>query len=378
MPTETMRRGVLRWRGFVRVDGKIVASKWFGRGGKEQRKAIIWEEAEKERLMEEARQEAVEQLKTGTGSVRPLGWAESYLDDVELRCTKKTYDEKNGAFVRLFKFTRGTPLADFQPGLILRFLQGECKNRSGHAANKDRKNLMTAWEWGRKYLTDFPNLANPFAAVERFPEEPQGRYVPPEEDFWKVFEKAQGQDRVMLFAFLHLAARRGELFRLKWSDVDFQKGQVRLTTRKTKDGSMRADWIPMTNDLKSILRRWWAGRPYPASEFVFTMLEDACSGFSPGDPFKHRQHVMKKICKKAGVKPFGFHAIRHLTAVMLYKSGQPLSVIQKILRHQHPSTTEKYLVSLGFEAEHIREALEAIGKGGPAKVIQMPKKENAL
>lgn len=108
------------------------------------------------------------------------------------------------------------------------------------------------------------------------------------------------------------------------------------------------------------------------------MLESTFPRFSPGDPFKHRQHVMKKLCRKANVKPFGFHAIRHLTATMLYKAGQLLSVIQKILRHQHPSTTEKYLVSLGFELEEIREALETIGKRGPAKVIQLTKKEKTL
>jgi hypothetical protein len=28
--------------------------------------------------------------------------------------------------------------------------------------------------------------------------ERQPRYVPPEEDFWKVYEKAEGQDKVML------------------------------------------------------------------------------------------------------------------------------------------------------------------------------------
>jgi hypothetical protein len=53
--------------------------------------------------------------------------------------------------------------------------------------------------------------------VDKMPEERQPRYVPPEEDFWKVFEIAGGQDKVMLLAFLHSAARRGEIFRLDWS-----------------------------------------------------------------------------------------------------------------------------------------------------------------
>jgi hypothetical protein len=38
---------------------------------------------------------------------------------------------------------------------------------------------------------------NPFL-VEKFPEQRQPRYVPSEQDFWKGYEQAEGQDEVML------------------------------------------------------------------------------------------------------------------------------------------------------------------------------------
>ena len=66
------------------------------------------------------------------------------------------------------------------------------------------------------------------------PEERQPRYVPPEEDFWKGFEIAEGQDRVMLITLLHLAARRSEILRLTWSDIDFGNNRVRLWTRNER------------------------------------------------------------------------------------------------------------------------------------------------
>ena len=67
---------------------------------------------------------------------------------------------------------------------------------------------------------------------------------------------------------------------------------------------------------------------------------------------------MEKICEKAGVKRFGFHSIRHLSASVLYAAGYTVSTIQKILRHKHPSTTEIYLRSLGIE--DVRNALDSL------------------
>ena len=86
---------------------------------------------------------------------------------------------------------------------------------------------------------------------------------------------------------------------------------------------------------------------------------------------------MRKICTRAGVKPFDFHSIRHLSAVILYKAGEPVSKIQKILRHQNATTTNRYLASLGFEVEEMRSAVEALSRG-TAKVIPLPKKAEAL
>jgi len=371
MPTETNRRGVLRWRAIVKIRGKTVASKWFGQGEKERRKAIIWEEAEKKRIQEEGKQ-------TPTESLTMVRWATAYLDDAQRRCTKGTYLTKRAAFRRLAAFSGGDcEVNKLTPSVALAFLQRRHDSQSGYAANRDRQNLGKAWEWGRKFLDGFPNLANPFYAVERFKERRKPRYVPCEEDFDKVLALAKGQDKVMLTAFINLAARRGEIFRLKWSDVDFREGVARLTTGKTRDGSVRGDFIPMSQELRRTLLQWWQDRPVK-SEYVFSMLDNACAASrSPGDPFTSRCHFMGKICRRAGVKPFDFHSIRHLSAVILYKAGEPVSMIQKVLRHQNATTTNRYLASLGFQLEEMRKSVEVLARGR-AEVILLPKKVEAL
>ena len=59
--------------------------------------------------------------------------------------------------------------------------------------------------------------------------------------------------------------------------------------------------------------------------------------------FTDRKRWIKGLCKKAEVKSFGFHAIRHLTASILAQNNIPMVQIQAILRHKKLSTTEIYL-----------------------------------
>ncbi len=79
---------------------------------------------------------------------------------------------------------------------------------------------------------------------------------------------------------------------------------------------------------------------------------------------------MERLCQKAEVREFGFHAIRHLTASIMYREGQPVAVIQAVLRHKSPQTTTRYLQSLGLK--QTQEAMEAVmGNRGPGKVTQL-------
>jgi len=261
------------------------------------------------------------------------------------------------------------PVTDLKPAKIMTYILEQKEQRSGYASNKDRKNLVAGWNWGMKYMD--PPLPGPNPClVERMAEIRQPRYVPPEEDFWKAYAIAEGQDKVMLLAFLHLAARRGEIFRLTWEDIDFGNSRVRLWTRKRQGGTYEYDWLPMTRELRKSMLWWWEHRPIKDKPHVFLCLDqiEFCREYY-GKPFEHRRHLMNRLCDKAGVTRFGFHAIRHLSASLLFNLGYEVSVIQTILRHQSPNTTVRYLHSIGIE--RVRNALEDLKCSG-AEVISMP------
>ena len=303
------------------------------------------------------RRKPVEEWDGTTGTASLYDWAEAYLDVAKVRYSEKTYEEKRSMFRRFFEFVApDLAIGALTPAMVMDYILKQSKERSGYAANKDRKNLVAAWNWGMKYFNPVIPGPNP-CLVDRMPEVRTPRYVPPEEDFWRIYHAAEGQDQVMLLAYLHLAARRKELFRLTWEDVDFGNGRVRLWTRKRRDGSQEADWLPMTAELRQGLRWWWEHRPIKESPYVFLCLDQySIERDHYGQPFKYRIHFMRRLCERAEVKPFGFHGIRHLTASILYNLGYEVAIIKTILRHKSAGTTERYLHTLGLE--NVRKALE--------------------
>lgn len=141
------------------------------------------------------------------------------------------------------------------------------------------------------------------------------------------------QDQVMFFTYLHLTARKSELFALRWEDVDFSEQKARLYTRKRQDGSLDYDWLPLNPDLCDALL---VHRQSAKMEWIFPDPNTEM-------PYQYRIHLMERLCKRAGVQKFGFHAIRHLTASILANSNVPMVDIQAILRHKNLATTERYI-----------------------------------
>jgi integrase len=350
-----------RWFGQVKHNGQKYRSSLVKTKGE----AVEWEAAKRRELESPAPPSSATLTAT---ALSLLEWGNRYMDFC-VRYVPKTYSEKKNILARLMAHKGMDPLspaASYTPGHALAFLQDQYEARGGNAANKERKNLVAAWTWGAKFL-GLPQ-ANPFMSVPPFPERRVNRYVPTESDFWRVVDLADGQARTMLLTFLHTAARRGELFRLRWEDVDFEDGSVRLFTRKRKDGSMEADWIPMTNELKQELQAHhckYGGKP---EDMVFAHRD----GRHKGEGFREDRKFLRELCDLANVKRFDRHSIRHLTASILAKLGVPVVVIQGVLRHKRLTTTERYVKRL----DHLRPHLQLL-EGGAARKAQHAAQQKA-
>jgi len=189
----------------------------------------------------------------------------------------------------------------------------------------------------------------------------------------KLIQNNGGDGRIQigspLNCYLLTASRRGEIFRWTWNDdVNFERREVRLGTRKTRDGSMSYEWLPMNEELYRELWSWWKNRPIKDSPYVFV----STSNRHHGRPFTTRRRFMKGLCKRAGVKEFGFHALRRYCASLLADEHKiSAKTIQRILRHKNLATTERYIHNIGRDIGAVAELLsEKNPRKEPAEVTE--------
>jgi integrase len=73
---------------------------------------------------------------------------------------------------------------------------------------------------------------------------------------------------------------------------------------------------------------------------------------------------MDTLCRKAGVKYFCFHALRHFGASLLDQMNVPIGTIQRILGHENRTTTEIYLHSFGDSERKAMKIFDVIFDSG--------------
>jgi len=127
---------------------------------------------------------------------------------------------------------------------------------------------------------------------------------------------------------LYTGMRRGEMFRLKWNDIDFQRGFIDI--KNPKGGVSQK--IPLNKQARQVLEN----HPRKA-ENVFVRYD--------GKPFKIIGRRVNPIKQAAGI-PDDFralHGLRHTYASMLASSGKvDLYTLQKLLTHKSPVMTQRY------------------------------------
>lgn len=337
-----------QWRGQVKSQGRTYRSDF-----PTKREATEWEAEKRKELKKGTTQAAIP---TAMDLVSFFG---DYLEYSELQFTEGTFQEKRRLCHRFLEMYGNMAVDDVTPEMVHRYLREQAQDRSANCSNRDRKNLSAMWTWGQDILD---LKTNPVAKIKQMPHNRAPQHTPPTKDVLKVLAAATREEKVFLNCYLQTGARRAEIFRWTWNeDINFDRREVRLGTRKTRDGSMEYEWLPMNEELYGELTWWWEHRPIKDTPYVFVSTS-AKPGRHYGKPYKERRWFMQTLCKRAGVQPFGFHALRRYVASVLADTHKvSAKTIQRILRHKNVTTTERYIQNINRD---LGATMDLLGEKG--------------
>jgi integrase len=321
------------WRAIVKVNGKRT-QKWFP----SKKDAQAWESATRKDLKHK-------KPKTSTAL---LGLCGDYLTYMA-RYSKSTYSHKKTLCKRILAEWGDIDSHDITPKMCLDYLDKRALI-SGNAANEDLYDLKTFFGHLRKiYNIDH----NPLRDIEPYVHEVKPPYVPPREDILKLLLVTTEQDRVMLDMFRFTAARRSEVMRLTWDDIQFDKRVISLKTHKNRKGQCKTYYVPMSDSLYQSLQWQWNHRD-KSSSYVFT---------HNGKSYARREAWLPSLCEKAKIKPFGYHSFRRAFATGIMATGKAsMKDTSMLMGHSSTRHTETYLRSINPNLPGLVEMLDEKSK----------------
>jgi integrase len=176
------------------------------------------------------------------------------------------------------------------------------------------------------------------------------------ERLFKTLEEwpCRGSVALIMFALL-TGLRRGEIMKLKWDDVDFERNLVVL--RDPKSGKDQN--ASLSKEALDILCSLEATSPY-----VF-----------PGDSGQQRSGFKGpwlRIRKAAGLPDgFRFHGLRHHFACTLVSNGKDLAIVKELLHHKDIRTTQRYA--------HLKpDAIKQAALDSAALLVPKPRHDNIV
>ena len=166
----------------------------------------------------------------------------------------------------------------------------------------------------------------------------------------RLLELAEQRGGTSLLAGMHQAAlslailcglRRGEIFGLRWCDVDLEARRLRIArSYRGTPKSAKPRHLPLPTELVPVLRDWRERCPHTDEQLVCPVLFRGRWGLSS----ERADHGLKELLAAAGCRPLrrGWHALRHSFASLFVQSGGDLFALSQLLGHADVRETQIY------------------------------------
>jgi integrase len=198
----------------------------------------------------------------------------------------------------------------------------------------------------------------------------------------RTFLAAAADDRLYALFVLALSTgmRQGELFGLRWSDVDLEHAELHIAVARQKSRSqglnvlaapktesgrrtvplitvdgMNAVAVLKAHKAAQRIERFTVGPEWHDFDLV------CCSSVgTPLDPSNVDRHVYAPIVTRARLPLIRFHDLRHTAATNLLAAGVPVEVVSRMLGHADVATTLRYYRHV--RPTELRRAADVMGQ----------------
>ena len=150
--------------------------------------------------------------------------------------------------------------------------------------------------------------------------------------------------RPIIVCALDTGMRQGEIFSLRWCEVDLDKGMITVAAFNTK--TMRARTISLTARLARELEALAAQAPKQPDDLVFGISDNV-------------KRSLDTARRAVGLEDVRFHDLRHTAATRLVGANIPLSEVGRVLGHTQANTTYRYVNANLETAKRAAAALDA-------------------
>jgi integrase len=153
--------------------------------------------------------------------------------------------------------------------------------------------------------------------------------------------------------------RYSELIGLKWSDIDWTKGTIKVQRQlqyiphkgyefndpKTRSGIRTIMLGESTLHQLKEHHRKYAHQDKTGENLIFV------NGIGTKIYFKRFYKDFKRTLRNAGLPEIRFHDLRHTAATLMISNGIPVLIVSKILGHSKPSVTMNIYAHASFEMQ---------------------------
>ena len=135
----------------------------------------------------------------------------------------------------------------------------------------------------------------------------------------------------MVLLLINTGMRRGEMFNLRWQDVDFVNKRITVIGNTSKTGQTR--YIPLNEEAFNVLSIWQRQtKRYSGLVFVG----------KNGKRFTNIDKAWKVLLRDAKINDFRLHDLRHHFASRLVSAGVDLNSVRELLGHSDIKMTLRY------------------------------------